>query len=77
MAAMDEPSLAAAVEFMRTYDAGISAVRYPEDFGFIGLYIVVPEQRGRGYGIQLWNAAMQRLAGCNIGLDGVIEQQEN
>jgi GNAT superfamily N-acetyltransferase len=55
----------------------ISAVRYPEDFGFIGLYIVVPAQRGRGYGIQLWNAAMQRLAGCNIGLDGVIEQQEN
>jgi 1-deoxy-D-xylulose-5-phosphate synthase len=31
MAAMDEPSLAAAVEFMRTYDAGISAVRYPRD----------------------------------------------
>ena len=55
----------------------ISAVRYPGDFGFIGLYIVVPEQRGKGYGIGLWNAAMQRLAGCNVGLDGVIEQQAN
>lgn len=31
MAAMDEPSLRASLEFMRTYDAGISAVRYPRD----------------------------------------------
>jgi 1-deoxy-D-xylulose-5-phosphate synthase len=31
MAALDEPSLAAAIEFMRGYDAGISAVRYPRD----------------------------------------------
>ena len=28
---MDEPSLNAALEFMRTYDAGLSAVRYPRD----------------------------------------------
>ena len=31
LAAMDEPSLRAALEFMRTYEAGISAVRYPRD----------------------------------------------
>jgi len=31
MAAMDEPSLRASLEFMRTYDAGLSAVRYPRD----------------------------------------------
>ena len=30
-AAMDEPSLVAAMEFMRTYDDGPSAVRYPRD----------------------------------------------
>ncbi|HLP84174.1 MAG TPA: 1-deoxy-D-xylulose-5-phosphate synthase [Phycisphaerales bacterium] len=30
-AAMDEPSLLAALEFMRGYDAGLSAVRYPRD----------------------------------------------
>ena len=30
-AAMDEPSLRAALEFMRTYDDGLSAVRYPRD----------------------------------------------
>ncbi|UCD76716.1 MAG: 1-deoxy-D-xylulose-5-phosphate synthase [Phycisphaerales bacterium] len=31
MAAMDEPSLRAALEFMRQYDEGLSAVRYPRD----------------------------------------------
>lgn len=31
MAAIDEPSLAASIEFMRTYDEGLSAVRYPRD----------------------------------------------
>ncbi len=31
MAAMDEPSLRASLEFMREYDAGLSAVRYPRD----------------------------------------------
>lgn len=31
MAAMDEPSLRGALEFMRLYDDGISAVRYPRD----------------------------------------------
>jgi 1-deoxy-D-xylulose-5-phosphate synthase len=31
MAAMDEPSLKAAVDFMAGFDAGLSAVRYPRD----------------------------------------------
>ncbi len=31
LAAIDEPSLRAALEFMRGYDAGLSAVRYPRD----------------------------------------------
>ncbi len=31
MAAADEPSLVAAMEFMRTYEVGLSAVRYPRD----------------------------------------------
>ncbi len=53
----------------------ISAVSYPGSFGFIGLYIVVPELRGRGYGLRLWQTAMTRLNGYNIGLDGVVEQQ--
>ncbi|MBM44396.1 MAG: 1-deoxy-D-xylulose-5-phosphate synthase [Phycisphaerae bacterium] len=31
MAAMDEPSLRASLEFMRTYEQGLSCVRYPRD----------------------------------------------
>ena len=55
----------------------ISAVSYQQVFGFIGFYIVAPEYRGKGYGIRLWDAAMKRLGSQNIGLDGVLEQQEN
>jgi ribosomal protein S18 acetylase RimI-like enzyme len=55
----------------------ISAVKYGEDFGFLGLYIIVPEHRGKGYGIALWNAAMDSLEGRNVGLDGVVAQQDN
>lgn len=55
----------------------ISAVDWGSGFGFIGLYIVLPELRAQGYGIQLWRAAMERLAGKTIGLDGVVAQQEN
>lgn len=31
LAAMDEPSLQAGLEFMRAYEAGLSAIRYPRD----------------------------------------------
>jgi GNAT superfamily N-acetyltransferase len=55
----------------------ISAVSYERAFGFIGLYIVAPAYRGRGFGMQLWHAAMARLADHNIGLDGVLAQQDN
>lgn len=57
--------------------AVISATRYADSFGFIGFYIVRPEARGQGHGWTLWQAAMARLAGRNIGLDGVPAQQEN
>lgn len=55
----------------------ISAVSYHGRFGFIGFYIVRPEHRGRGHGIAIWNAGMERLQGHLIGLDGVVDQQEN
>jgi GNAT superfamily N-acetyltransferase len=55
----------------------ISAVAYGSDFGFIGFYIVHPDYRGQGYGLQTWNRAMNYLAGRNVGLDGVTAQQEN
>jgi GNAT superfamily N-acetyltransferase len=57
--------------------ASISVVRYDNSFGFLGFYIVKPEFRGRGYGLKIWQAGIDYLHGCNIGLDGVIDQQEN
>jgi len=55
----------------------ISAVSYGGRYGFIGLYIVRPEYRGLGYGLRLWQGAMARLRGHNVGLDGVLAQQAN
>lgn len=57
--------------------AAISAVKYGTSFGFIGFYLVKPEYRGKGFGIQIWNAALASLEGRVIGLDGVVEQQDN
>ena len=55
----------------------ISAVRYGLAYGFIGFYIIKPEWRGQGYGLQLWQSAMEQLSGRVIGLDGVVAQQKN
>ena len=57
--------------------ACISVVRYGPGFGFLGFYIARPEVRGKGYGIQIWQAGMARLKGRNVGLDGVVAQQHN
>ena len=55
----------------------ISAVKYGTSFGFIGLYIAEKNYRQKGYGIQIWNKALASLRGRNVGLDGVVAQQEN
>lgn len=57
--------------------ASLSAVKYGDSFGFLGFYIVTPEARGQGCGLEIWNAGMASLAGRNIGLDGVVDQQDN
>ena len=57
--------------------SSLSAVAYDESFGFLGFYIVKPEHRGKGYGYQLWKTALNHLPTQNIGLDGVLAQQEN
>lgn len=57
--------------------ASISVVKYGDSFGFLGFYIVKPEYRGQGYGLQIWKAGLEYLAGRNIGLDGVEDQQGN
>lgn len=55
----------------------ISAVSYGGGFGFVGLYIVVPEWRGKGIGWSLWTRAMEKMRGQLVGLDGVLAQQDN
>lgn len=57
--------------------SSISVVTYPDNFAFLGFYIVRPEFRGRGYGLKTWRAGLRRLAGFNVGLDGVVGQQRN
>lgn len=57
--------------------ATISAVKYGASFGFVGLYIVKEEFRGKGYGLKIWQHAIDTLGGRNIGLDGVVAQQDN
>ena len=57
--------------------ATISVVRYGAGAGFLGFYIVKPEFRGRGLGLGIWQAGMERLAGRQVGLDGVPAQQDN
>ncbi|TDY20723.1 acetyltransferase (GNAT) family protein [Paraburkholderia sp. BL6665CI2N2] len=57
--------------------ACLSAVAYGEDFGFIGLYIVKPAFRGRGFGMRVWQHGMDYLQNRNVGLDGVLAQQAN
>jgi len=57
--------------------ACVSVVRYGATCGFLGFYIARPEVRGKGYGIRVWDAGMARLKGRNVGLDGVVAQQDN
>ncbi|MEL6261380.1 MAG: GNAT family N-acetyltransferase [Cyanobacteria bacterium J06626_6] len=57
--------------------ASISAVKYDEKFGFIGFYIVLPDYRGLGYGLQIWKAGLSYLQERTVGLDGVLQQQNN
>ncbi len=55
----------------------VSCIKYSGGFGFLGFYIVVPEERGKGYGLQLFNRALNEMLGCCIGLDGVFTEQQN
>jgi len=55
----------------------ISLVKYSPDFAFLGFYIVHPDFRGKGYGYKIWKAAIDYAGSANIGLDGLVDQQEN
>lgn len=55
----------------------VSVVRYGSAFAFLGLYICRPDLRGRGYGMRAWNAGIAAAGSRVIGLDGVVQQQDN
>ena len=57
--------------------ATVSCVNYDPHFSFLGFYIVRKDWRGRGYGLQIWNAAIAHAGARAIGLDGVVAQQRN
>ncbi|CCD97327.1 conserved hypothetical protein [Bradyrhizobium sp. ORS 375] len=57
--------------------ATVSCVNYDDSFAFLGFYIVRPDQRGHGYGLRLWQAAMAHAGARIVGLDGVVAQQDN
>ena len=57
--------------------ATVSCVNYGASFAFLGFYIVRADLRGRGLGLQIWNAAIAHAGSRVIGLDGVVAQQEN
>ncbi|AKB79914.1 GCN5-related N-acetyltransferase [Methanosarcina horonobensis HB-1 = JCM 15518] len=53
-----------------------SAVVYDNDFGFLGLYVVKPEFQKKGIGMKLTEKCLEHLGDRNIGLDGVVENEE-
>ena len=55
----------------------ISAVAYDAAFGFIGLYIVAPDCRGRRVGIHLAQHALSYLGPRSVGVDGVLRKIRN
>jgi GNAT superfamily N-acetyltransferase len=55
----------------------VLATRWNDSHGWIGLYLVHPEYRGRGIGLELFRAALARLAPRSVGLDGDARQQAN
>nr|WP_321254172.1 GNAT family N-acetyltransferase [uncultured Ruegeria sp.] len=57
--------------------ASASAVNYDDTYSFLGFYIVLPEYRGSGYGLQVAEAVKAHCEHRNMGMDGVVEQQDN
>jgi GNAT superfamily N-acetyltransferase len=55
----------------------VAAIAYDETLGFLSFYLVKPDFRGRGFGLRLWQAALDHLRGRNLGLDAVAAQVAN
>ncbi|WP_421906683.1 GNAT family N-acetyltransferase [Mameliella sp.] len=57
--------------------AAISVVNHSPQVAFLGLYICLPEHRGRGIGYALWTHALTHAGARTVGLDGVPAQEAN
>ena len=75
-----DPESFIAAEFDGELIGGGVIVSYDGLFGFMGLFIIKPEYRKRGWGNRLWHYRKDRLAGrlkppVSIGMDGVFAMQ--
>lgn len=53
----------------------LAAIRYSDEYGFIGIFIVAPEYRRQGNGNLLFNAGINALSNCAlVGLNAVPPQ---
>ncbi len=53
----------------------IAGVRYTENYGFLGLFLVINKYRGKGFGMQLWKKALSHLSDLScIGLEAAPER---
>jgi ribosomal-protein-alanine N-acetyltransferase len=53
----------------------IAGVRYNQYYGFLGLFLVIEEYRGRGFGLQLWKKALSHLSDLPcVGLEAAPER---
>ena len=57
--------------------AAIACPRYDDGFGFVGLYLVRADLRGRGLGMSVWRAGHDHLGEGTSGLDAVDAQVSN
>jgi ribosomal protein S18 acetylase RimI-like enzyme len=57
--------------------ACISLANYQHSIGFIGFYLVHPDYRHQGFGLQLWKYAIAAQEVKVLAGDGVMEQLEN
>ncbi|SBO42255.1 GNAT family N-acetyltransferase [Cyanobium sp. NIES-981] len=56
----------------------IAGVRYNAEYGFVGMFLVDPAQRGRGHGLSLWRTAMDHLADLPcVGLEAALGRVED
>ncbi len=56
----------------------IAGVRYNAAYGFLGLFLVTPSQRGKGFGVELWRHALAHLADLPcIGLEAAPERVDD